>query len=79
MVKRPHSLMRRPSERITPDLALAFLGARSAQDVRMRHVVAEHIARVLDATNGNLSLTAQLLGVNRRTMQRYARRRRRAR
>jgi len=37
--------MRRHSERISPDLALAFLGARSVQDVRMRHVVAEHIAR----------------------------------
>jgi transcriptional regulator of acetoin/glycerol metabolism len=57
------------------DLALSFLGVRSIDDVRIERVTSRHIARVLDATNGNLSLTATLLGINRRTMQRYMRRR----
>jgi ActR/RegA family two-component response regulator len=61
------------------DLALAFLGVRSVDDVRLDRVIDRHIARVLDAAGRNLSLTAALLGVNRRTMQRYMRRRRRAR
>ncbi|MCU1277072.1 MAG: hypothetical protein JWM53_618 [bacterium] len=56
------------------DLALAIFGATNADDVRMQRVIESHIARVLDAADGNLSLSAKLLGVNRRTLQRYARR-----
>jgi len=44
-------------------------------DVSMRSIVDRHIVRVLDAADGNLSVAADLLGINRRTMQRYARRR----
>jgi ActR/RegA family two-component response regulator len=61
------------------DLALAYLGASNIDDVRMRRVVDRHIGRVLDAADGNLSLAADLLGINRRTMQRYTKRHRRRR
>jgi ActR/RegA family two-component response regulator len=57
------------------DLALAYLGVSSVDDVRMQRVIERHIARVLEAADGNLSLAAELLGVNRRTMQRDVRRR----
>lgn len=56
------------------DLALAFLGARRATDVHLKVVIDRHIARVLDAADGNVSLTAGLLGMHRRSLQRYARR-----
>jgi transcriptional regulator of acetoin/glycerol metabolism len=59
------------------NLALSFLGVRSINEVHLDRVVDRHVERVLDAANGNLSLTAAILGVNRRTMQRYMRRRRR--
>jgi ActR/RegA family two-component response regulator len=59
------------------DLALSFLGAHNATDVRLQMVIDRHIVRVLDAADHNLSLAAKLLGVNRRTMQRYVRRKRR--
>ena len=58
------------------DLGLAFLEATSAADVALQKRIDGHIARVLDAADGNLSLAAELLGVNRRTMQRYKRRQR---
>jgi ActR/RegA family two-component response regulator len=56
------------------ELALAYLAAVSADEIRLRRVVAAHIERVLDATDHNLSLAADLLGMNRRSLQRYARR-----
>lgn len=59
------------------DLAIAYLGALSVDELRLHHVVARHIERVLAASDDNLSLAAELLGLNRRTMQRYAHRRRR--
>lgn len=59
------------------DLAVAFIGAATVDDVRMRRVI--HIARVPDATDGNLSLSAELLGMHRRSLQRYIRRRQRPR
>jgi ActR/RegA family two-component response regulator len=58
------------------ELALAFLGANNATDVHLAVVIDRHIARVLDAADGNLSLTADLLSMHRRTLQRYARRKR---
>jgi len=58
------------------DLALAFLGANNARDVQLHVVIDRHIARVLDAAGGNVSLTAGLLGMHRRSLQRYARRKR---
>lgn len=54
-------------------LALAYLGARSAADVRLRRIVDEHIARVLEATDDNLASAAELLGVHRRSLERYRR------
>jgi len=56
------------------ELALAYLGAVNADDVRLRSVVAAHIESVLAASDHNLSLAADLLGMNRRSLQRYARR-----
>jgi ActR/RegA family two-component response regulator len=56
------------------DLALANLGATNAADVQLDRRIDAHITRVLSAADGNLSLTADLLGVNRRTMQRYTKR-----
>jgi ActR/RegA family two-component response regulator len=56
-------------------LALAYLGVSDANEVRLRHVIARHIDRVLEAADGNRSVTAQLLGIDRRTMQRHANRR----
>lgn len=51
------------------DLALAILGASNATDVVLRQVIARHIAVVLDAADGNLSLTADLLGMHRRSLR----------
>jgi ActR/RegA family two-component response regulator len=56
------------------ELALAYLAAVSVDEVRLRSVVAAHIERVLAASDHNLSLAAELLGMNRRSLQRYARR-----
>jgi hypothetical protein len=61
------------------DLALAFLGATNASDVRLKSIVDRHIERVLDATDRNLSLAAKLLGMHRRSLQRIERRKRPAR
>ena len=67
---------RRGKERRAHDreLALAYLGAVSADEMRLDQVIDDHIKRVLDATNQNLSLAADLLGMHRRSLQRYARR-----
>lgn len=70
---------RRLSREASRDLALAFLGAHDATEVRLAGLIERDTRRVLDAADHNLSLAAELLGVNRRTMQRYARRRGRRR
>jgi ActR/RegA family two-component response regulator len=57
------------------ELALAYLAVPSVDEVRLDRVIDEHIKRILDATDGNLSLAADLLGMHRRSLQRYARRR----
>jgi ActR/RegA family two-component response regulator len=61
------------------DLALAFLGATNASDVRLKGLIDRHIERVLEASDGNLSLASNLLGMHRRSLQRIERRRRPAR
>jgi ActR/RegA family two-component response regulator len=58
------------------DLALAIFGATSLADTRLQTAIDRHIARVLDAADGNLSLAAKLLGMHRRSLQRYERRKR---
>jgi ActR/RegA family two-component response regulator len=57
------------------DLALAYLGAVNASDVRLKRVVDEHIERVLEASNYNRATAAELLGVHRRSIERYVRKR----
>jgi ActR/RegA family two-component response regulator len=57
-------------------MALAILGATSADEVRLKHVVEQHIKRVLGAADENLSLAAKLLGMHRRSLQRHALRKR---
>jgi ActR/RegA family two-component response regulator len=61
------------------ELALAYLGAPDPRDVVLSHVEDSHIKRVLDACDGNLSLAAELLGMHRRSLQRYERRRQKRR
>lgn len=56
------------------ELALAYLAVDSVDEVRLDRVIDEHIKRVLVATDQNLSLTADLLGMHRRSLQRYVRR-----
>lgn len=56
------------------ELALAYLAVASVDEVRLDRVVDEHIKRVLTAADQNLSLTADLLGMHRRSLQRYVRR-----
>jgi ActR/RegA family two-component response regulator len=46
----------------------------SAADVVLTTVIDRHIRGVLDATDGSLSLAAHLLGMHRRSLQRYMRR-----
>ena len=64
------------------DLALAYLGFSDVTQAQLDRVVRGHVIRVLAATDHNLSLAAELLGMHRRTLQRQlqaARRRRRRR
>jgi len=56
------------------ELALAYLAVGSVDEVRLDRVIDDHIKRVLEATDQNLSLTADLLGMHRRSLQRYVRR-----
>lgn len=56
------------------DLTLALLGATNAETVRMKNVVRMHVKRVMDAADGNLSVAAEVLGMHRRSLQRYLRR-----
>lgn len=74
-MKRP-----RPGKRTNQfQLALAYLGAWTPSNVRLQGVIDRHIARVLAAADGNLSLAAELLGIHRRSLQRIQRRKRGAR
>jgi transcriptional regulator with GAF, ATPase, and Fis domain len=68
--KRPQK-KRREQDR---QLALAYLGTPAPAQIRLDEVISDHIKRVLEATDGNLSLAATLLGMHRRSLQRYARR-----
>ena len=61
------------------NLALAIFGAMNAGDLRLKRVIDQHIARVLAAADGNLSLAAELLGMHRRSLQRYKSRKRASR
>ncbi len=70
---------RRPRSTHRFALALAYLGATSPTAVHLERVIDEHIERVLDATDHNLSTAAELLGMHRRSLQRYVRRRQRSR
>lgn len=56
------------------ELALAYLAVGNVDEVRLDRIIDEHIKRVLTATDQNLSLTADLLGMHRRSLQRYVRR-----
>jgi ActR/RegA family two-component response regulator len=67
---------RKRAARDRGELALAYLGAPNAGEIRLTRVVERHIARVLDAADDNLSLAAKLLGMHRRSLQRYMRRKR---
>lgn len=58
-------------------LALAILGVRFTSEVRLANVASDHVDRVMDATDGNLSLAAEMLGINRRSLQRRRQRGRR--
>jgi DNA-binding protein Fis len=72
-------MKRRPRQkgaRVSHELALAYLGVLSRGEIRLARVVDEHIKRVLGATDNNLSLAAVLLGMHRRSLQRYVRRKR---
>ena len=59
------------------NLALAYLGANDVTEVRLQRVIDRHVARVLEASDDNLSAAAKLLGMHRRSLQRYLRRKRR--
>jgi ActR/RegA family two-component response regulator len=72
MKRRPRS----ESAQFRRDFALAHLGGPSPDEIWLDRVVDEHIKRVVVAADGILSLAAELLGVNRRMLQRYARRER---
>ena len=52
----------------------AGVGASSAQSLTLRELEKQHIQRMLRVARGNRSLTAQLLGVHRRTLYRLAER-----
>ncbi|HEX9105562.1 MAG TPA: hypothetical protein VF997_25295 [Polyangia bacterium] len=70
MPRRPRQ-RRRAHDR---ELALAYLAVGSADEVLLDRVIDAHIKRVLEASNQNLSLSADLLGMHRRSLQRYVRR-----
>ena len=53
------------------ELALAFLGVAHPAELHLERIVDDHIARVLEAADGSVSLAATILGVNRRTLQRH--------
>lgn len=72
MARTRHGQTRAAAQRL--DLAVAYLGIASVDEVRLHRVIEAHIRRVLDAADGNLSTTAKLLGMHRRSLQRYLRR-----
>jgi hypothetical protein len=56
----------------SPELiALRRLGVTEAQGVTVDEVLRRHYLRVLEACDERTSLAARLLGVNRRTIQRF--------
>src|SRR2546421_12956076 len=71
-MKRRRRQKRREHDR---GLALAYLAVGSIDEIRLDRVIDDHVKRILVATDGNLSLAADLLGMHRRSLQRYARRR----
>jgi ActR/RegA family two-component response regulator len=60
-------------------LALACLAATTAVDAKLDIVIDRHITRVMKATDHNISLAAEVLGMHRRSLQRYLRRKRKSR
>ena len=70
---------RRARADLDRNLAIAYLGALELDEIRLKRVIDEHIQRVLTAADNNLSLAASLLGMHRRSLQRYLRRKRPAR
>jgi ActR/RegA family two-component response regulator len=70
-----HASTKRAS--LSHDLALAYLGVQHAGEVRLKNVIDEHIARVIAASDDNVSAAAKLLGMHRRSLQRHLRRRER--
>lgn len=59
---------------LVPARAVLAMYERAGIDLRVRTVVAEHIERVLAAADGNMAAAADALGINRRSLQRRARR-----
>jgi DNA-binding protein Fis len=61
-----------PIRHTTPrqQIDLASLGVAHRGAVRLNTVVEEHLRRVVDACEGNQSLAAQLLGIDRNTLAR---------
>lgn len=69
--KRKNAQKRREYDR---NVAIASLGLRYASEAKLEGVEVRHIKKVLAATDGNISLAADLLGMPRRTLQRIMRR-----
>lgn len=64
-------LPRRPSRRLRQPTAQPSNVGEALPDVpTLDRVEWEHIQRVLTGTGGNISRTAQLLGIDRRSLQR---------
>jgi ActR/RegA family two-component response regulator len=73
------SLMKRRSSslaRYQRALALAYLGTENASEVHLKRIIEQHIERVLAASDYNRGTAAELLGVHRRSIERYLRSRR---
>jgi ActR/RegA family two-component response regulator len=67
----------RSSWRRQIELALASLGETDRSAIRLDNIVDQHLRRVLDACDGNRSIAARLLGINRKTLARKLSTRRR--
>jgi ActR/RegA family two-component response regulator len=50
--------------------AVLRFGAADAKELQLQAAIADHVARVLAACSGSISLSAVLLGIPRRTLQR---------
>lgn len=51
--------------------ALLLFGAVDPLELSLAQVAADHVGRVLEACRGNISLASTLLGINRRSLQRW--------